>query len=349
MGMPPQQVQYLSSLIKFTWCIKILFGYIIDRFNHNYKGWMITSSVIGLIGFSLCYFQSTISFIISGLILVNLSMTLSDIVVDASMIILFHQTDLEPKEVQPYAWMSLYVGVFLGYSIGGFVYDYKYFYLIWMCAPLLTFLCAFFLPIYKDKAHTFSFKYNNVIFNKRTGVLLLFIIISRSAPSYSIGLDLYRKDIGILVSRIAWSKAAGAVLAMFSSFLFKFSLSKTNTIVQLVVIQLLHVLLCVLDGLSIDIHSIHFMVSIDCLEQVCTAIYMLIIMIYAMSICPNGYEAFYISMIMTAYNLGNEIGEIQGGIVFSYLDIDNSFDNLSYAIILKGIWTALSCIILIVF
>ena len=348
MGIPPQQTQYLSSLIKIVWCIKILFGFLVDKLDHRYKLWLIFSSLVGITGYAICAFHNSVVFVISGLTLVNLSMTLSDIVVDACMVILYQKTDLDPSVIQPYGWVSLYFGVFLGYFVGGFVYNYEYFYLIWMAAPILTFVCAFYLPRYTKSAHTFNFKYNNVIFNKRTGTLVLFLLASRFAPSYSVGLDLFRKSVGIRVSNISWSKATGAVLAMFSSLAFKMTLSKSSVITQLLVVQLLQMLLCVLDAISLEIHKIALMIAIDCLDQVCTALYMLIIMIFAMSICPKGYEAFYLSLIMTAYNFGNEIGEVLGGggAVFHFLNIDNSFDNLIHAIVIKGAWTATSCIIL---
>ncbi len=349
MGFSPQMSQYLSSLIKVTWTIKIVFGYLIDRFNHNYRNWLILSSIIGVIGYFICLFINEKEYSIGGLVLVNLSMTLSDIVVDACMMILYRKTNESPNDIQPLAWISLYFGSFLGYLIGGFYHDEPYFYLIWCAAPLLTLICAFYLPSFTSKAHFYSFKYNNVIFNRPTLYILSFILISRSAPSYSIGLDQYRTSRGISIGKLSWSKAVGAIVAMFSSYMYKITLSKTSTAIQIVVVQLLLVLLCILDGFSVDYDKLYLLITIDCLSETCMSLYMLVIMIYAMSICPNGYEAFYLSMIMTAYNLGNELGEVFGGIAFKFLNIDSSFTLLSHSIVLKGAWTLASCLYLVFF
>eukprot|EP00835_Amoeboradix_gromovi_P004082 NODE_299_length_11430_cov_0.261054.p3 type:complete len:378 gc:universal NODE_299_length_11430_cov_0.261054:8364-9497(+) len=346
MGIPPQQVQYLSSLMKITWCFKFVFGYMVDKLNHNFKAWLIFSSLLGLLGYCLCIFEKNIIYTVSGLSLVNLSMTLSDIVIDACMVVLNQQSNISSSQIQPYGWVSLYFGIFLGYFIGGFLHDFPNLYHIWMLAPSITFVCSFFLPKYVSKAQPMSLKYSNVIINNRTTGLVCFLLFSRMAPSYAVGLDLYRNKVGIKINNISWSKAAGALSAMLSVFGHKFLFSKISLLYQAILIQILHVLLCVLDYLTLEFIEVYYMVIVDCLDQVCTALYMLLVMIYAMSICPNGYEAFYLSLIMTMYNVGNELSELLGGFEFNLLEIDSSFDNLHYSIIIKGIWVVTSCFLL---
>ena len=348
-GITPQQVQYLDSLIQVVWCIKVVFGAVINSFDQNYKVVMIISSGIGLIGYLLCSFNNSVIFQITGLILVNVSMVLSDIVVDACMVILNQDTEIDPSEVQPYGWVALYFGIFLGHFVGGFVHDSPYFYYIWMLAPIISLLCAFYLPKSENKKQIFTFGNCRLLFNKRTLILCLFIVISRSAPTYSVGLDLFRKTVGISIASISWSKAVGAILAMFTSFLFKVTLANIHVTLQLVVIQAVLVGLCFLDSLSIQIHQLSLLVGIDCLDQIYNGIYVLIVIIYAMSICPKGFEAIYLSIIMTTYNVGTALSEVFGGITFHFLDIDHSYDSLKYAILIKIIWSVASCITLMLF
>ncbi len=210
----------ISSITIFSWLIKPLIGYVIDRF-FNKRAWIFLALVLDIILVLLMGILRLPLWVLVGILILNSNnAAFRDVAVDGIMCVEGKRYNATGK-IQSIQWISISIAGLLTGVLGGYiaeVWDYRAAFLclipIYLLVAIPASLCVECGLVAEKPPSTLFSDLKQLFANKRLLIVCLFIFLYKYSPSFGIPLSFIQRD------TFKWSKVwigwLGTISTVFS-------------------------------------------------------------------------------------------------------------------------------------
>ena len=322
----------VGFVVSLAWYLKIVFAYFVDA-NSDKNSYYLKSSYVGLILaylYIIFFGLNLITLIITGLI-INISISIADIIVDKKMVIAEHKHKLKGR-LQAIQWTALGVAGLL-VSIGGawiahkfpIHLDYKIAYGLALIVPIIM---LYYLSKHckEKKVNSIKGKFIDIIKanivklkSRKLLIGLLFVAFFQFCPSFGTALMIQAREV-LMVDKLflGYVGATGTVLGvvgyiLYYKWAYKFPLKK---------LLYFMIILTAVDNLCyLYLPNKYFLIIYSILFSAFSGIAFMTLLAVFVKIIPKGNEAFFYALVTSVSNFFGRLGSVFGGIIY---------DNLGY-------------------
>jgi predicted MFS family arabinose efflux permease len=317
-------IGFISGL---PWCIKILFGYIGDRFPSQIKNNLIFSYILGILSYIyiIVFGLNVISLTITGF-LINFYVANSDTLNDKQMVVVEQDGNLQGK-CQAMQWSSFGAVSVLVSIFGAWLATtiettlaIKVAYSIALILPLLT--LVYFFKYYKAptecKAVSFqTFKSELKLFKSPEFLIaILFIAFLMLSPSFGTPLMIYaRETLHVNKMFLGYLGATGEVLSIVGYLIYYRYCQKFNLFKML---QFMIIGTVITNLFYLYIPNQWFLLGYNIAFGAFNGMSFLILLNFFVQLVPKNSEGFFYACLTGISNLCGNGSGVLGGIVFDH-------------------------------
>jgi predicted MFS family arabinose efflux permease len=320
-----------SDLIGFIsglpWCIKILFGFIGDKYPSQIKNNLIFSYILGILTYIyiIVFGLSVISLTITGF-LISFYVANSDTLNDKQMVVVEQDGNLHGK-CQAMQWsafgaVSVLVSIFGAMLATNFpvAIGYKVGYSIVLILPILTLIYFFkwYKPVTQSQGVSFqTFKSELKLFKSSNFLIaILFIAFLQLSPSFGTPLMIYaRETLHVNKMFLGYLGATGEVLSIVGYLLYyrycqKFDLFK--------MLQFMIIGTVITNLFYLYIPNQWFLLGYNIAFGAFNGMSFLILLNFFVQLVPKNSEGFFYACLTGISNLCGNGSGVLGGMVFDH-------------------------------
>ena len=309
----------------------------------------------GIITMFYSVFMITLSF---------LGLTFSDVLLDAIVVSKSRELNIKGS-LQTICWISSSIGGIIGSYLSGYLlqkYGTNFIFYLTSVLPLITIGITIFIKEKKVKPFNYKSQYSRIytmqllkikikkIFDtlSQKAILypLLFLMISNITPT--IGITLFYFEINKLgfqpefFGKLGLASSISSLLGILLYNQKLKSISPRNilkwTCIIGAVLGLSPLILVTHVNRLIGIPDLWIAILDDITISIFYQITIIPILVIAAQTCPSGIEAMLFATIMSANNLSNNIGRLNGALLTQMMGVTNdNFINLSWLIVLSNL------------
>ena len=318
---------WISFISSIPWAIKIIFGFIGDKFPNKIKTILILNYLLGVMTYLyiIIFGLTPISLTITGFI-ISWYVAFCDTLVDKNMVVVEQDGNLQGK-CQAMQWssfgaVSVLVSIFGAMLATSFpvVMAYKIGYSIALILPILTLI--YFFKYYKAptecKAVSFStFKSELKLFKSRNFLTaILFVAFLMLSPSFGTPLMIYaRETLHVNKMFLGYLGATGEVLSIVGYLLYyrycqKFDLFK--------MLQFMIIGTVITNLFYLYIPNQWFLLGYNIAFGAFNGMSFLILLNFFVQLVPKNSEGFFYACLTGISNLCGNGSGVLGGMVFDH-------------------------------
>lgn len=324
------QLGLITFITAFPWCIKPLWGFLIDFFpikNYKAKYYLYINYILILLGclYVIFFGLNIVSLLIVGFIM-SCATGINDVANDSQMVILEKKYNLKGK-IQSIQWASLgLAGLFV--SIGGAwiaktftdPLNYKLAYGLCMILPIITLI--YLKRYYKEKPIKVKKKISDLkgclihFKNKKFLWGLGFILCLQFSPSFGTALMIkLREELMVGKMFLGYAGALGTVIGLTGYGLYywkahKFPLKK--------LLYFAIIFSAITNLFYLYIPNKWFIIYYNLIFGAFSGITFLSVLAFMAKIVPNGYEGLFYAVITSINNFAGNLGGVFGGWIYDH-------------------------------
>jgi predicted MFS family arabinose efflux permease len=317
-------IGFISSL---PWCIKILFGFIGDKYPTKIKSILISNYTIGVLAYLyiIIFGLNIVSLTITGF-LINFYVAFADTLNDKQMVVVEQNENLQGK-CQAMQWsafgaVSVLVSIFGAMLATNFPVSigYKVGYSIALILPIITliYFIKWYKPTYQCQAVSFqTFKSELKLFKSRNFLTaILFIAFLMLSPSFGTPLMIYaRENLHVNKMFLGYLGATGEILSIVGYLLYyrycqKFDLFK--------MLQIMIIGTVITNLFYLYIPNQWFLLGYNIAFGAFNGMSFLILLNFFVQLVPKNSEGFFYACLTGISNLCGNGSGVLGGIIYDH-------------------------------
>jgi len=324
-NLPASTMGWISFASSIPWAIKVLFGFIGDKYPSKIKHLLIFNYALGVMTYLyiIIYGLTPLSLTITGFI-INFYIAFSDTLNDKCMVIEEQNNDLNGR-LQASQWaafglVSVLVSIFGAMLASGFkiAVAVKIGYSLALILPILSIF--YFIKYFKspNNSHpiTFqAFKNDLSIFKSSTFLIaILFIVFLQLSPSFGTPLMIYaRETLHVNKMFLGYLGATGEVLSLVG-FLIYYKYCKTFDLFKMLKFMVIGTIVTNLFYLYIP--NQWFLLAYNIAFGAFNGIVFLVLLNFFVQLVPKNSEGFFYACLTGISNLCSNGSNVLGGYIY---------------------------------
>ena len=335
----------ISWVVGIAWYIKILWGWLADKFNNTKKSLYVCYSLMLLIYLWIIVFGLTLASLIATGLLINICIGFADTNVDKKMVIAENKFNLKGR-LQAIQWTALGVGGLIVALGGAWIakyfpehINYKVAYAFAAILPIA--MLVYLKTKYKEaKIKKIKFNFKEVfkkLGNKKLLTGLAFIACLQLCPSFGTSLMIkVREELHVDKLFLGYLGAMGTVLGIigyiiYYKYAYKFSIKK--------LLYFMVIFSAITNLFYLYIPNQWYLLAYNLTFGAFGGVTFMAFLAFFVKLIPAGHEGIYYALVTSVSNFCGNGGNYIGGLIY---------DSYGYTInVLVSTGLTLLCLLLI--